>query len=297
MPASVFPTFGMNAFAQAWGAILPVRWYMAVLLKGRRRADCHFPESARPFAALAGLAVLYALLALLRLRVTITRSVNRAAAAPAPSAPAETPRGIGGAFAAEWRRVLAIPGAFILLVVAPLVYGKSSTRSPISIKILRKIPIAVVDNDLSELSRRIVQTLDAQRCRTKVAISARHATASARSARPRRGLRRGRHPARDRARLTAQRHHRSRYSRSTPMRPTCSHLQNLGQRHRSRRSTRCPQSFAAGGARTDGSLVKATLASVSPPHILLQPNFNPDGGYARYIVPAAFVLDPAGNCC
>jgi ABC-2 type transport system permease protein len=22
----------MNAFAQAWGAILPVRWYMAVLL-------------------------------------------------------------------------------------------------------------------------------------------------------------------------------------------------------------------------------------------------------------------------
>ncbi|HZZ08360.1 MAG TPA: ABC transporter permease [Candidatus Binataceae bacterium] len=27
-----FPTLGMNAFAQAWGAILPVRWYMAVLL-------------------------------------------------------------------------------------------------------------------------------------------------------------------------------------------------------------------------------------------------------------------------
>src|SRR5262249_22450870 len=27
-----FPTFGMNAFAQAWGSILPLRWYMAVLL-------------------------------------------------------------------------------------------------------------------------------------------------------------------------------------------------------------------------------------------------------------------------
>ena len=27
-----FPIFGMNAFAQVWGAILPVRWYMAVLL-------------------------------------------------------------------------------------------------------------------------------------------------------------------------------------------------------------------------------------------------------------------------
>ena len=48
--------------------------------------------------------------------------------------------------------------------------------------------------------------------------------------------------------------------------------------------------LAAGGARTDGSLVKATLASSSPTDILLQPIFNPVGGYASYIVPAAFVL-------
>jgi ABC-2 type transport system permease protein len=48
--------------------------------------------------------------------------------------------------------------------------------------------------------------------------------------------------------------------------------------------------LAAGGARTDGSLVKATLATSSPADILLQPIFNPVGGYASYIVPAAFVL-------
>jgi ABC-2 type transport system permease protein len=48
--------------------------------------------------------------------------------------------------------------------------------------------------------------------------------------------------------------------------------------------------LAAGGARTDGSLVKATLASASPADVLLQPIFNPVGGYASYIVPAAFVL-------
>ena len=48
--------------------------------------------------------------------------------------------------------------------------------------------------------------------------------------------------------------------------------------------------LAAGGARTDGSLVKATLASASPADILLQPIFNPVGGYASYVVPAAFVL-------
>jgi len=48
--------------------------------------------------------------------------------------------------------------------------------------------------------------------------------------------------------------------------------------------------LAAGGARTDGSLVKASLASASPSNILQQPIFNPVGGYASYIVPAAFVL-------
>jgi len=48
--------------------------------------------------------------------------------------------------------------------------------------------------------------------------------------------------------------------------------------------------LAAGGARTDGGLVKAKLAARSPAEILLQPIFNPVGGYASYIVPAAFVL-------
>jgi ABC-2 type transport system permease protein len=48
--------------------------------------------------------------------------------------------------------------------------------------------------------------------------------------------------------------------------------------------------LAARGARTDGSLVKAALASSSPADVLLQPIFNPVGGYASYVVPAAFVL-------
>jgi ABC-2 type transport system permease protein len=68
--------------------------------------------------------------------------------------------GIGEAFLAEWRRVLAIPGAFILLVLGPLVYGIYYPQ-PYLNQILRKIPVAVVDNDLSELSRRIVETVDA----------------------------------------------------------------------------------------------------------------------------------------
>src|SRR4029077_13044919 len=163
-----FPAFGMNAFAQAWGAILPVRWYMAVLL-GQAARGLPLSESARPFAALATLAVLYSLLAFLRLRA-VARSVTRSPPAIASMAAAATPRGIGGAFVAEWHRVLALRGAFILLVVAPLVYGVFYPQ-PYLNQILRKIPIAVVDNDLSELSGRIVQALDASGA-VKVAVRA-----------------------------------------------------------------------------------------------------------------------------
>ena len=277
-----FPTFGMNAFAQAWGAILPVRWYMAVLL-GQAARGLPLSESARPFAALAGLAVLYALLALLRLRV-IARSVNRAAAAPAPIAAAATPRGIGGAFAAEWRRVLAIPGAFILLVVAPLVYGVFYPQ-PYLNQILRKIPIAVVDNDLSELSRRIVQTLDASGA-VKVAISV-DTLPQARAA-----LDRGEvfavvsiPPETERDVLKGTTVHIPVYADATYL----FIFRTLGNGIAVAINTLSAE-LAAGGARTDGSLVKATLASVSPVDILLQPIFNPVGGYGSYIVPAAFVL-------
>src|SRR5215471_15639333 len=62
-----FPVLGMNAFALFWGAILPLRWYMAVLL-GQAARGLPLYESARPFAVLAALAALYTLLAFLRLR-------------------------------------------------------------------------------------------------------------------------------------------------------------------------------------------------------------------------------------
>jgi ABC-2 type transport system permease protein len=105
-----FPVLGMNAFAYAWGAMLPLRWYMAVLL-GQGARGLLLSESAPAFAALTALAVLYTLLAFLRLRL-LARSPVPALAPPLPAT--EAPRGVGGAFAAEWRRVLALRGAFIL---------------------------------------------------------------------------------------------------------------------------------------------------------------------------------------
>jgi ABC-2 type transport system permease protein len=277
-----FPVLGMNAFAYAWGALLPLRWYMAVLL-GQAARGLPLYESARPFAALAALAALYSLLAFLRLRA-IARSGAASAPAPEQPAPAAAPRGIGGSFAAEWRRVLATRGAFILLVLGPIVYGFYYPQ-PYLNQILRKIPIAVVDGDQSELSRRIVQTLDASGA-VKVAFRA-DTLVDARAALDRGDAFAvvGIPPGTERDVLKGTTVHVPIYADATYLfifRTTASGI--------SVAINTLSSELAAGGARTDGSLVKATLASSSPADILLQPIFNPVGGYASYIVPAAFVL-------
>ena len=276
-----FPTFGMNAFSQAWGAILPVRWYMAVLL-GQAARGLPLAESARPFAALVALAAIYSLLAVLRLR-SIARQDRSVAPAPAP-VPAAAPPGIGGAFVAEWRRVLALRGAFILLIVAPLVYGIYYPQ-PYLNQILRKIPIAVVDDDLSELSRRIVETLDASGA-VSVAVRA-DAIPQARAA-----LDRGEAFAVVRIPPGTERDVLKGTTVHVPIHVDATYLfifRTMASGIAVAINTLSSE-LAAGGARTDGSLVKATLASSSPADILLQPIFNPVGGYASYIVPAAFVL-------
>ena len=275
-----FPTFGMNAFAQVWGAILPMRWYMAVLL-GQAARGLPLSESARPFAALAALAVVYTLLAFLRLR-----SVAAGQSTPAPTAPPAdaAPHGLGGAFAAEWQRVLALRGAFILFVLAPLVYGIYYPQ-PFLNQILRKIPIAVVDNDLSELSRRIVETLDASGA---VSVTVRADTyPQARAA-----LDRGEAfavvgipPGTERDVLKGTTVHIPIYADGTYLFILRTTASGIGVAINTLSSE-----LAAGGARTDGSLVKAALASASPANVLLQPIFNPVGGYASYVVPAAFIL-------
>src|SRR5262249_7051393 len=102
-----FPILGMNAFAYAWGAILPLRWYMQVLLGQGPRA-LPVSDSPRRFAALAPLPALSLLLALLRLRAVAGR-LSRRTAADEVVLPADRP-GVAGAFAGEWQRVLAIRG-------------------------------------------------------------------------------------------------------------------------------------------------------------------------------------------
>jgi len=278
-----FPTIGMNAFAQVWSSILPLRWYMAVLL-GQAARGLPVSESAVPFAALAGLTVLYAGLALLRM--TSLKRKGRFEAAPAPEQPeiSEVSRGIGGAFKAEWRRVLGARSAFSLLILAPLVYGFYYPQ-PYLNQILRKLPIVVVDNDLSDVSRQIVETLDASGV-LSVAVRA-DTIAEARSV-----IDRGMAFAAVEIPAGTERDVLKGVTAHIPIYADGTYLFIF-------RSTASGVATAVGeltsdlvsrGARSDGSLVKAKLASLSPADVLLQPIFNPVGGYASYVVPAAFVL-------
>jgi len=280
-----FPTVGMNAFAQIWSAILPLRWYMAVLL-GQAAKGLPVSESALPFAALAGLTVLYAGLALLRMASLQRKGRFEMAPPPAEEVPGagEATRGVGGAFRAEWRRVLGMRGAFSLLFMAPLIYGIYYPQ-PYLNQILRKLPIAVVDNDQSDLSRQIVETLDASGA-LSVTVRAR-TLAEARAA-----IDRGRAFAAVEIPPDTERDVLKGITAHMPIYADATYLFVF-------RSTASGVATAVGaltsdlvsrGARTDGSLVKAKLASLSPADVLLQPIFNPVGGYASYIVPAAFVL-------
>ena len=277
-----FPILGMNAFASAWSTILPLRWYMAVLL-GQAARGLPVHESARPFAALAALAILFTVLALLRLRA-IAGSIARKPAEPASAAALLAQSGVGGAFAAEWQRMLTIRGALILMVGAPLIYGAYYPQ-PYLTQILRKLPIAVVDSDLSEISRRIVETLDASGA-VRVAVRA-DTLADAR-----RALDRGEAFAVVGIPPQTQRDVLKGVAVHLPIYADATYLfifRSIGNGIATAISTLSSE-LAAGGARTDGSLVKASLAASSPADALLQPIFNPVGGYASYIVPAAFVL-------
>jgi ABC-2 type transport system permease protein len=278
-----FPVVGMNAFAQAWSSVLPLRWYMAVLL-GQAARGLPVAESGVPFAVLAGLAVLYAGLALLRMK-SLKRSGRFEIAPPAePPDISRTPRGIGGAFVGEWRRVLGTRGAFTLLCLAPLVYGAYYPQ-PYLNQILRKLPIAVVDNDFSDLSRRIVETLDASGALT---VAARAPTlADARTV-----IDRGEAFAAVEIPAGAERDMLKGVTVHVPIYADATYLFIF-------KSTASGVATAIGtltselvsrGARSDGSLIKSKLASSSPADVLLQPIFNPVGGYASYVVPAAFML-------
>ena len=150
---------------------------------------------------------------------------------------------------------------------------------------MRKLPIVVVDADKSELGRRIVETLDASgavrvvaRARTladaRVIMDSGDAFAAV-------GIPLGT----ERDVLKGVTAHIPIYADATYLFVFRSLSSGIAVAINT-----LSLELAAAGARTDGSLVKATLAGASPADVLLQPIFNPVGGYASYVVPAAFLL-------
>lgn len=277
-----FPILGMNAFAQVWSTFLPIRWYMAVLF-GQAARGLPLHESAPAFAALAALAIGFVFLALIRLWVIARRPSPEKAPIERGRSP-ELPSRLGPAFINEWRRVLANRGALALLFLAPLIYGIYYPQ-PYLTQILRKIPIVVVDNDLSDLSRTIVQNLDASGA-VRVAASAGtlvEAQAIIDSGRAFAAV--GIPPGAERDMLKGVTVHLPVYADATYLFVYRSTASNIAAA-----INRVSSDLALAGARNDGSLARATLASASPANILLQPIFNPVSGYANYVVPAAFVL-------
>jgi ABC-2 type transport system permease protein len=277
-----FPIVGMNAFAQTWSAFLPLRWYMAVLF-GQAARGLPTQASAKPFAALAALAVAYVLLVLWRLSAVSKRATGKATPEPVPVI-VPSSHGAGGAFAAEWKRLLSNRAVLAMMITAPIIYGFYYPQ-PYLTQILHKIPIAIVDNDLSELSRDIIDTVDAS---GTLSVAVRAATLEE----ARRSLERGEVFAVLGIPPDTQRDVLKGNTVPLPLFADATYLFIF-------RSTNPGIAAAVGavssnliarGARSDGSLATAALASSSPADILLQPIFNPVGGYASYVVPAAFVL-------
>ena len=105
MPASAFPCLGMEGFPRAWGAILPLRWYMQILFdqaaRGARRCATR-PNRSLSSAVSPWFSASWCGCASAR---SSGHRLCRAEMKPARRSARDRPAS-AGAFAAEWRRVL-----------------------------------------------------------------------------------------------------------------------------------------------------------------------------------------------
>jgi len=273
------PVLAMGAFPRAWGALLPLRWYQQILFdQAARGSPVH--ASSVPFAILAGMALGLFTLAWLCLR---WRSPSREEE-EVPWLHDGKRRGLGRAFVGEWRSVLADRAVFSLLIIAPVFYGVFYPQ-PYLGQLLRKIPIAVVDDDRTALSRRLIQTLDADEA-ISVAVRA-PALDVAQEALFKRevfGIVEI-PPDTEREVLKGNAARVPAYVDSAYFllfnRTLQGILEGAGDTNLAN---------AALGNRVDGAAIRTALAVQSPIELMIEPLYNPTGGYASYVVPAAFVL-------
>jgi len=276
-----FPVIGMGAFPRVWGAMLPLRWYIQILFDQASRG-VPLRQTAEPFAILCALTFALALLVWLRFR-----SLSRRDFPIPPEAEPASDRdecGLAGAFLAEWRRVLNDKGVLSLFVLAPVFYAFFYPQ-PYLGQIVRKIPVAVVDQDNTEVSRGLVQALEAHG-NLSVAVRA----ASYRDAREAVFARRafgviGIPFDTERNVLKGVQARLPIYVDSTYFIIFNRALQGISE---------SVQAYAADalarGARPEGVAVQTASRARDPVQLVTVPLFNPTASYSSYVVPAAFVL-------
>jgi ABC-2 type transport system permease protein len=274
------PILAMSGFARAWGALLPLRWYQQILFDQAARG-APLAASAPAFAVLAAMAIGLFLLAWWRLsRLALDHRPEVDERLP-PDAPG---RGVVGGFAGEWRRVLADRGVFSMMIIAPAFYGIFYPQ-PYLGQLVRKIPIAVVDDDNTELSRRLIQTLDADEA-ISVAIRAPALDVAQQALFDRRvfGILEI-PPNTERDVLKGDAARLPTYVDSSYFLVFNRTLQGILEA-----VSAANIADVARGLRLEGAPARLALAAVSPAELLSEPLYNPTGGYASYVVPAAFVL-------
>jgi ABC-2 type transport system permease protein len=277
-----FPLIAMGEFPRLWGDALPLRWFMQILFDQAVRG---LPPSSSvsPLLALGALAAGFFLLSWLRLRALARKTLSRSAEETPAKDTALSP-GIGAAMFAEMRHVLNDRGVFGLIILAPVVYGLLYPQ-PYLGQILRRIPIAVVDRDHTELSRNLVQAVNADEA-TEVAVRA-DTLAEAQAALARREVS---------AILGIPQDTEKELLKGNPARlpayvdSAYFLLYNRMLEGILEGSGAVNVEVASRGARTEGSLAHAALTGSSPVEVVTEPLFNPTGGYASYVVPAAFIL-------
>jgi ABC-2 type transport system permease protein len=275
-----FPIFAMGDFARAWGALLPLRWYIQILFDQALRG-LPASASAEPLMVLSGLACVLFVLSWLRLRA-IANLASPATIAPVPRI--QSGHGMGTTMFNELRRILSDRAVFGMIVIAPLVYGLLYPQ-PYLGQLLRSIPVAVVDQDHTKLSREIVQTLNADEAVT-VALQT-DTLAQAQSALARRQVFAilGIPKDTERQVLRGEEARLAAYVDAAYFLLYSRTLQGFSEA-----TAAVSDDIATRGARSEGSLAHAAIVASSPIELLSQPLFNPTGGYASYIVPAAFIL-------
>lgn len=276
-----FPVIGMEAFPKYWGEFLPLRWYVKILFDQAARGS-PVSSSAVSFAVLGTMAIALFGLAWLRLRALARTPARRPI--PEPAEPISAVPGVGSAFASEWRRVLADRSVLGLFVLAPLIYGVYYPQ-PYLGQLVRNVPIAVVDDDRTAVSRELIQTLDAHEAvlvavRTDTLADAQRALYDGRvfaildvPVGTEREVLKG-----NKARLPA-------YVDSTYFLVFNRALQGISEA-----AADTTADLVSHGARTDGAIYKAAVSALGPIELLMEPLFNPTGGYGSYVAPAAFVL-------